>query len=150
MAAIGLIDEELTGSAIGAFFAVYDALGYGFLEHVYKAALERELRARGHRVAREVGVTIVYKGEDLTVQRLDMVVDDRLVIEVKRKPEWPDIGSAQLFSYLRATRLEIGLLLNFGPKPSFKRMICPNARYSKAAPAPIIESAGGADAAPPA
>ncbi len=126
---IGLIDEHLTGSAIGAFFNVYDTLGHGFLEHIYKAALERELRARGHDVAREVGVTVFYKGEELAHQRLDMLVDDRLVIEVKSKQEPPEIGRAQLLNYLRATNLEVGLLLNFGPKPSFKRIFCQNARF---------------------
>ena len=131
---IGLIDEHLTGSAIGAFFSVYDTLGHGFLEHIYKAALERELRARGHDVAREVGVTVFYKGEELAHQRLDMLVDDRLVIEVKSKQEPPEIGRAQLLNYLRATNLEVGLLLNFGPKPSFKRVLCENARHHKPLP----------------
>jgi len=133
MTAIGLIHEELTGAAIGAFFNVYDTLGHGFLEHIYKAALERELRARGHRVAREVGVTVLYKGEELAHQRLDMLVDECLVIEVKSKQESPDIGRAQLFNYLRATSLEVGLLLNFGPKPSYKRVLCLNARHRKPA-----------------
>ena len=145
MTAIGLIDKELTGSAIRAFFAVYDTLGHGFLEHIYKAALERELRARGHRVAREVGVIILYRGEELALQRLDMLVDDRLVIEVKSKQEFPDIGSAQLFNYLRASRLEIGLLFNFGPRPSFKRVLCLNAWYRKAAANPEQRETGPAD-----
>src|SRR5688500_17024838 len=69
------IHEKLTSSAIGAFYDVYNTLGFGFLEHVYVLALERELLARGHRVARELGVTIIYKGDALAVQRLDMVVD---------------------------------------------------------------------------
>ena len=60
---IGLIEEELTRSVIGAFYEVYNALGFGFLEHLYGAALERELRARGHQVGREAGVRIMYKGE---------------------------------------------------------------------------------------
>ena len=143
MTAVGLIDEELTGSAISAFFAVYDALGHGFLEHIYKAALERELRARGRRVAREVGVTVLYKGEEVAHQPLDMLVDERLVIEVKSRQERLDIGSAQLFNYLRATNLEIGLLFNFGPKPSFKRVLCLNA-WSRKVPA----DAGQVDAGP--
>ena len=143
MTAVGLIDEELTGSAISAFFAVYDALGHGFLEHIYKAALERELRARGRRVARDVGVTVLYKGEEVAHQRLDMLVDERLVIEVKSRQERLDIGSAQLFNYLRATNLEIGLLFNFGPKPSFKRVLCLNA-WSRKVPA----DAGQLDAGP--
>jgi len=85
-------------------------------------------------VAREVGVTVFYKGEELAHQRLDMLVDDRLVIEVKSKQEPPEIGRAQLLNYLRATNLEVGLLLNFGPKPSFKRVLCENARHYKPLP----------------
>ena len=126
MTAIGLVDEELTGAVIGAFFEVYNALGHGYLEHIYKAALERELTERGHRVAREVAVTVFYKGEELAKQRLDMVVDDRLVVEVKSRADGPELGSAQLFNYLRATKLEIGLLLTFGRRASFKRVACLN------------------------
>lgn len=126
MPAIGLPHEELTGAVIGVFFDVYNALGHGFLEHIYKAALEREIRAHGHRVAREVSVTVLYKGEELATQRLDMLVDDVLIVEVKSRGDNPDVGSAQLFNYLRATNLEIGLLLRFGAKPSFKRVACLN------------------------
>lgn len=64
-----LIEDELTQSVIGAFFEVYNTLGFGFLEHVYIMALERELRGRGHDVAREVGVRVMYKGEHLATQR---------------------------------------------------------------------------------
>ena len=72
-----------TGSVIGAFFEVYNALGYGFLEHVYASALEEELVARGHRVDREVSVAIWYKGREIARQRLDMIVDQSLVVELK-------------------------------------------------------------------
>ena len=126
MTTIGLVDERLTGSVIGAFFEVYNALGHGFLEHIYKAALARELGALGHRVAREVSVTVFYKGEELATQRLDMLVDNRLIVEVKCNNERPEVGSAQLFSYLRATNLEIGLVLNFGRRASFNRVVCLN------------------------
>ena len=130
MTTIGLLDERLSGSVIGAFFEVYNALGHGFLEHIYKAALERELVARGHHVAREVGVIVYYKGEELAKQRLDMLVDDRLIIEVKASTDGADVGSAQLFNYLRATNLELGLLLSFGRKAFFKRVICSNSSSS--------------------
>lgn len=126
MTTIGLVDERLSGSVIGAFFDVYNTLGHGFLEHIYKAALERELTARGHRIAREVSVTVFYKGEELAKQRLDMLVDDRLIVEVKSNNDGPDVGSAQLFNYLRATNLQLGLLLCFGRKAYFKRVICLN------------------------
>ena len=118
-----LIQEALTRSVIGAFYEVYNALGYGFLEHVYSLALERELIARGHRVGREVGVMIYYKGEELTYQRLDMIVDDVLVVENKSTLELPKANLRQLQSYLHATSLEVGLLLHFGEKPKFYRVI---------------------------
>ncbi len=80
-----LIEEALTYSVIGAFFEVYNELGFGFLEHLYVLALERELIARGHPVRREVWVEVMYKGNVLGRQRLDMVVDDKLVIEAKSR-----------------------------------------------------------------
>jgi len=122
----GLLEEALTRSVIGAFFEVYNALGYGFLEHVYVMALERELRSRGHAVGREVGVRIRYKGEELATQRLDMVVDEKLVVEVKSTHELAKTARRQLFNYLRASRLEVGLILHFGPEPHFHRLICQN------------------------
>ena len=123
-----LIEEELTRSVIGAFFDVYNTLGFGLLEHLYVMALERELRAKGHRVGREVGIRVVYKGEELGFQRLDMVVDDKLVVETKSTYELHKAAHRQLFNYLRATNLEVGLLLHFGPEPRFFRAICENAR----------------------
>ena len=72
MARHELIEERLTHSAIGAFFEVYNTLGYGFLEHVYVMALERELRTRRHQTNREVWVPVLYKGDELCKQRIDM------------------------------------------------------------------------------
>jgi len=111
----------LTHSVIGAFFEVYKSLGYGFLEHVYASALEQELAERGHRVGREVSVTISYKGREIARQRLDMIVDDILVVELKAGDALPPASLRQLFNYLRATRLQVGLLFHFGPKPTVKR-----------------------------
>ena len=118
----GLAYEELTFSAIGAFFEVYNQLGHGFLEHIYMTALERELIARGHRVAREVNIPVFYKGEIIGWQRLDMIVDDKLVIEGKSTTELPKEAKRQLYNYLKATHLEVGLLLHFGPEPKFYRL----------------------------
>jgi GxxExxY protein len=114
--------EKLTFSIIGAFFEVYNHLGHGFLEHLYLTALERELIARGHRVAREVNVPVFYKGEQIGWQRLDMIVDETLVIEGKSTTELPKEAKRQLYNYLKATRLEVGLLLHFGPEPKFYRL----------------------------
>ena len=108
-----LNDEELTYSVIGAFFEVYNTLGFGFLEHIYVLAMERELRARGHKVGREVGVRIMYKGDELGIQRLDMIVDDILVLEIKSTVELHKAAKRQVYNYLRASNLRIGLLLHF-------------------------------------
>jgi GxxExxY protein len=123
---IVLVQEALTRSIIGAFFRVYNALGFGYLEHLYLSALERELRNRGHTVRRELSVPVFYDGCALGMQRLDMVVDDLVVIEAKSTRELPDIAARQLFNYLRATHFELGLLLHFGPKPQFKRALFEN------------------------
>src|SRR3954468_23397747 len=118
-----LIEEQLTESVIGGFYEVYNSLGFGFLEQVYMAALERELRARGHAVGREVWVPVHYKGEEISRQRIDMVVDERLVIEAKSTQDLHRSALRQVYNYLRATRLQVGLLLHFGPDPAFYRLV---------------------------
>lgn len=126
MARRHLIEEELTHSAIGAFYEVYNHLKYGVAEHLCAKALEIELIARGHRVERELVVIVYYKGRELGTQRLDIVVDGKLIIEVKSTQNLHASAKPQLFNYLRVTRLEVGLLLHFGPEPKFYRLICPN------------------------
>jgi GxxExxY protein len=128
MATGELLEERLTHSVIGAFYEVYNNLGYGFVEYLYLAALERELAARGHTVAREYTVHIRYKGAELGTQRIDMIVDERLVLEAKSNELLHKSASRQVYNYLRATNLEVGLLLHFGPEPNFLRLICRNKR----------------------
>jgi GxxExxY protein len=118
--AIGhLTEEALTKAVIGAFYEVYNNLGYGFFEHVYVLALEMELRARGLKVEREVWVPVYYKTVRIGYQRTDMLVEGRLVLEAKSTEKLPESASRKLFNYLHATKLEIGLLLHFGPKAKF-------------------------------
>ena len=119
-----LVEERLTHSIIGAFYEVYNTLGYGFLEQVYILALERELVARRHRVAREVGVRIMYKGDELCSQRIDMIVDEKVVVETKSTFDLHPSAHRQLYSYLQASSLEIGLLLHFGRRANFYRLFC--------------------------
>ena len=120
---VTLIEEALTRSIIGAFYEVYNCLGYGFLEHLYVLALERELIARGHTVVRQVGVTVYYKGQPLGQQRLDMIVDGKCVIEVKSTFLLHPAHERQLRSYLQGTGLQVGLLLHFGPEAKFVRIV---------------------------
>jgi GxxExxY protein len=117
--------ERLIHSVIGAFYEVYNALGFGFLEHLYVAALEHELRARGRRVGREVSVRVTYKGIELGIHRLDMLVDDRLVVEAKSTHALHPVVTRQVYNYLRASGLGTGLVLHFGPEPRFYRVSCP-------------------------
>src|SRR5688572_12210229 len=118
-----LIEEELTRSVINTFFDVYNTLGFGFFEHVYALAMERDLEERGHIVSRECAVRVMYKGKHLAMQRIDMVVDDKLVIEIKSTYELHPAAIRQLQSYLRGTSLKVGLLLHFGPKAKFYRQV---------------------------
>jgi len=145
MGRLGLHEEALTESAIGAFFDVYNTLGYGFLESVYVNALHYELRRRGHTVARQFSVRVMYKGIEIARQRLDLIVDGKLVIETKSAQCLHPSASRQLYNYLRATDLEVGLLFHFGPKPKVERVVSMNHR--QAAESGSLDSANtqGAD-----
>lgn len=123
---IELIHEELTRSVIGAFYEVSRILGFGFLEHVYVASLTRELQDRGHQVECEAFVPVFYKGAEVSHQRLNMIVDAKLVVEIKSTRILHEGAVRQLANYLRATDLELGLLLHFGPRSRFYRVICTN------------------------
>ena len=140
-----LIEEALTEAIIGVFYEVYNTLGFGFLEHVYVLATEHELRWRGYRVNREVSVRIAYKGVDLCQQRLDMIVNDKVVVEIKSTPQLPKFAARQVHNYLKASHLEVGLLLHFGPQPAFYRLISSNALSSARSAAsvhPFVVDAG--------
>ncbi len=119
-----LLEEALTRSVIGAFFEVYNALRFGFLERTYMTALQHDLRLRGHCVEREVAVQIAYKGIVAGQHRLDMVVDQALIVEAKSTALLAPAAQRQLYSYLHATSYKVGLLLHFGPEPRFYRLVC--------------------------
>ena len=123
-----LLEEALTRSVIGCFFDVYNEFGGGLPEFIYVRALERELTDRGHEVAREVAVPVFYKGRELALLRLDMLVDQRLVIEAKATDTLHPTALRQQCNYLRCTTYEVGLLLHFGPEPKFYPLVCHNSR----------------------
>ena len=118
-----LLERDRVQSILGGFFAVYNYYRYGLNEAVYAGALEIELRNRGHRVAREVAVSVSYHGQHVAWQRLDMVVDDAVIVETKATEKLSPNAKPQLLSYLRASPLEVGLLLHFGPTPTFYKLI---------------------------
>ncbi len=105
--------EELTGKIIGAAIRVHRELGPGYLESVYEEALCIELAATGLKITRQQPVEICYRGQRIAVHRLDLLVEDTVVTELKAVLELQDIFYATLRSYLRATGKSVGLLLNF-------------------------------------
>lgn len=121
-----LLEEELTRSVIGVFYQVYRELGFGFREYIYSRSLEKALVTEGRHIDREVPSMVYYRGEPVAQQVLDMIVDEKLVVEIKASEHLPSGASRQLFSYLSSTQLEVGLLLHFGRKPKFYRVICEN------------------------
>lgn len=136
-----LVHRETTESIIGGFYTVYNTLGFGFSEHVYSAVLEKELLRRGHKVAREVNVPIYYLGELVCHQRVDMLVDDIVIIENKTGERLREHSDEQLLNYLRCTRIEVGLLFYFGRKPLFWRYVHSEAFNDVKSPGPSFSSA---------
>ena len=120
---VELIEKELTAAIIAAFYHVYNQLGYGFLEKIYSEAIARTLIRRGHRVQREVRVVIYFEGEPAGLQRVDMIVDDRVIVENKSTYSLSEADHRQLTSYVTASEIQVGLLLHFGPKPEFYRVV---------------------------
>ncbi len=108
---------------IGAFFTVYNELGYGFIESVYKRALVVELQARGIACEREVVFTVYYKGVDVGLYKADLLVEGKVIVEVKTSDKLAPIHEVQVINYLRAADVSVGLLLNYGPQPMFRRLI---------------------------
>ena len=118
-----LLHGDITGEIIAAFYAVYNELGFGFLEAVYVRALAIELFQRRMQVAREVPVTVHYKGVTVGTYRADLLVADTVVVEAKAGEHATEADRIQLLNYLRASGKEVGLLLNFGPKAILRRVI---------------------------
>ena len=123
MTADSYLEPETTKHVIGAFFDVYNTLGFGFLERVYADALELELLSRARRVRREASIPVWYKGNRLSPQRVDMIVDERVVLEIKSTHQLPPTAERQLLNYVRASTVCIGMLLHFGPRPRFYRKV---------------------------
>jgi len=119
---------ELTGRILKVFFDVYNELGFGFLESVYEQARALALAQEGLRVKTQVPLTVWFREQHVGEFRADMVVDDAVVVEIKAARALEPSHEAQTLNYLRATDIEVALLLNFGPKPDFKRLAFDNER----------------------
>ena len=118
-----LLDREVSRVILGAFYAIHTELGFGFLEAVYANALTVLLTSAGLRVERQVPFEIGYRGPLIGTYRADLVVASRIIVEVKSARKLVPQHAAQLLNYLRASRLQLGLLLNLGEKADFKRVV---------------------------
>ena len=121
-----LLERRLTGAIITCFYRVYDELGFGFLESVYVRALLIELTARGIQAQREAVIDVFYRGVEVGHFRADLLVEGKVIVEVKASLLVTEADRKQLLNYLRGTSLELGLLLHFGQKASFQRFIYTN------------------------
>lgn len=120
--------SELTELIIGVFFDVYNELGFGFLESVYRKSLQLALREKNLKVEAEVAVPVFFRGINVGDFCADLVVNDCVLLELKTAENIIVAHEAQLLNYLRATALEVGLILNFGPKAQVRRLLFDNDR----------------------
>jgi len=118
-----LLHEEITEIIIKSFFKVYNTLGYGFLEKVYENALAVELRKNGLEVKCQYPISVLYDNVIVGEYFADIIVNDVVVIELKATKELSKEHEYQLINYLKATKIELGLLMNFGKEAEYLRKI---------------------------
>jgi len=123
-----LLHKELTDEIIKTFYDVYNELGYGFLEKVYQNSLYLELKIRGFKVEAQKQIKVFYKFKEVGMYYADLVVNDLVILELKAAEAIVKEFEFQLINYLRGTNIEVGLLLNFGVKPEFRRKVFENSR----------------------
>ena len=121
-----MLHEETTEKIIKAYYKVYNTLGHGFLEKVYENAMAIELRKMGFKVNKQKNIKVYYESEEVGDYFADLLIDDLIIVELKAAEGICENHEAQLTNYLKATMIELGLLLNFGKKPEFKRKIFHN------------------------
>lgn len=119
--------KELTFKIIGGFYDVYNELGHGFLESVYQRSLALALQSSGLHVSSEIKIPVWFRGQRVGQFEGDLLINNSVLLELKVARCLDVSHQAQLLNYLRATDIEVGLLLNFGLKPEFKRLILDNA-----------------------
>jgi GxxExxY protein len=119
---LDLVHSDLTREIIGAFYDVYNKLGYGFAESVYQHALPIALAKRGLKSERELPLSVMYEQKNVGVFRADLIVEEKVIVETKVADKIVQVHEMQLLNYLKATGIKVGLILNFGPQPTFRRM----------------------------
>lgn len=123
-----LIHKNLTDAILKTYFDVYNELGYGFLEKVYQNAMMIELKCRNFNVVAQKPIKVYYKGNIVGDYYSDILVENLIILELKATEVIVEEFEWQLVNYLRSTEMEVGLLLNFGKKPEFRRKVFMNSR----------------------
>jgi GxxExxY protein len=123
-----LLEERLTRRVLRVFFDVYNEIGWGLLESVYSNSLQIAFADAGIAARREVALPVYFRGRRVGDFRADFVVEDRVIVEIKAGKAIDASHEAQLDNYLRASGIEVGLLLHFGFEPKFRRRVCQNFR----------------------
>ncbi len=118
--------SDITEKIIKGYYKVYNTLGYGFLEKVYENALFMELREMGLIVEKQKPISVRYEGKEVGEYYADLVVNECVIVELKAAEVLCDEHECQLINYLKATDIEVGLLLNFGREPEISRKVFAN------------------------
>lgn len=126
-----LLYKELTQKIINVFYEVYNTLGYGFLEKVYENAMLYELELRGLKTDKQIPINVNYKSKLVGEYFSDIIVENKVILELKACNKLDSEHENQLLNYLKASDIEVGLLLNFGKEPDFKRKIFTNDEKNK-------------------
>lgn len=124
----GLKHHDLTEKLIGIFYAIYNELGHGFLESVYEQAFSVALAESGLFFQRQMAVPVFFHGQKIGDFRADLLVEGKVIVELKTGREIEPAWEKQLLNYLRGTQIEVGMLFNFGPSAQFKRDVFENER----------------------
>jgi GxxExxY protein len=119
---------DLTDQIIKAYYKVYNTLGYGFLEKVYENAMFIELKKMNLFVQKQKNISVYYESEEVGDYYADLIVEEKVIVELKAAEGLCEEHEYQLINYLKATDIEVGLLLNFGKQPEFRRKIFSNKR----------------------
>lgn len=121
-----LLYKNITDSILKAYYAVYNQLGYGFLEKVYQNAMYFELKSLGYKVEAQKQIKVYFKNQLVGEYYADLLIEDKVIVELKACELLMNVHIAQLMNYLKATEIEVGLVLNFGEEAEFKRIIYTN------------------------
>jgi len=128
MSAEALKHADLTEKIIGIFYDVYNELGYGFLECVYEESLVIAFQQSGLAINRQIALPVWFRGHKVGEFRADVLVENSVLLELKSARSLEPAHEAQLLHYLKSTEIEVGMLLNFGTRPQFRRLLFDNER----------------------